>query len=306
MTEEWSLPERPDSAEFVALLTTGGTIASSRDEHGVSRPVPGVGVDMDGVVVREVMSKDSSALDLADLDAIRTAVVDALAEDGCAGVVVLHGTDTMEESALYVDLFHDDARAVVFTGAQRTADHPDPDGPGNIAAAVTAAWSEQGVLIAFGGRVLPARGAIKKHTFELDAFRSAAVPRPDPLRWQPVAGVRVDVVALYPGADGVQIDACREAGASGIVLEALGSGNTNALVVHAVKEAVAAGLHVVVTTRVPFGETSPTYGGGGGGHDLLDAGAVFSRELRAGQARIQLAALVATGATDVVVHNSFS
>ena len=43
-------------------------------------------------------------------------MVDALAEDGCAGVVVLHGTDTMEESALYVDLFHDDARAVVFTG----------------------------------------------------------------------------------------------------------------------------------------------------------------------------------------------
>jgi len=53
MTEEWSLPERPDSAEFVALLTTGGTIASSRDEHGVSRPVAGVGVDMDGVVVRD-------------------------------------------------------------------------------------------------------------------------------------------------------------------------------------------------------------------------------------------------------------
>ncbi|OZE23284.1 L-asparaginase [Rhodococcus sp. 05-2254-6] len=292
--------------KFVALLTTGGTIASSRDEHGVSRPVAGVGVDVDGVAVREVMSKDSSALDFADLDTIRTAVADALAEDGCVGVVVLHGTDTMEESALYVDLFHDDERPVVFTGAQRTADHADPDGPGNIAAAVAAAQSERGVLIAFGGRLLPARGAIKKHTTELDAFRSAALPRPKPLPWKPIAGVRVDIVALYPGADGLQIDACRQAGASGIVLQALGSGNTNAAVVHAVKEAVAAGVHVVVTTRVPFGETSPTYGGGGGGHDLIDAGAVFSRELRAGQARIQLAALVATGASDVAVHNSFS
>lgn len=292
--------------KFVALLTTGGTIASSRDEHGVSRPVAGVGVDVGGVAVREVMSKDSSALDFADLDTIRTAVADALAEDGCVGVVVLHGTDTMEESALYVDLFHDDERPVVFTGAQRTADHADPDGPGNIAAAVAAAQSERGVLIAFGGRLLPARGAIKKHTTELDAFRSAALPRPKPLLWKPIAGVRVDIAALYPGADGLQIDACRQAGASGIVLQALGSGNTNAAVVHAVKEAVAAGVHVVVTTRVPFGETSPTYGGGGGGHDLVDAGAVFSRELRAGQARIQLAALVATGASDVAVHNSFS
>ncbi|KZF08205.1 MULTISPECIES: asparaginase [unclassified Rhodococcus (in: high G+C Gram-positive bacteria)] len=293
-------------SDHVALLTTGGTIASSRDEHGVSRPVAGVGVDVDGVAVREVMSKDSSALDFADLDTIRTAVADALAEDGCVGVVVLHGTDTMEESALYVDLFHDDERPVVFTGAQRTADHADPDGPGNIAAAVAAAQSERGVLIAFGGRLLPARGAVKKHTTELDAFRSAALPRPKPLPWKPIAGVRVDIVALYPGADGLQIDACRQAGASGIVLQALGSGNTNAAVVHAVKEAVTAGVHVVVTTRVPFGETSPTYGGGGGGHDLVDAGAVFSRELRAGQARIQLAALVATGASDVAVHNSFS
>ncbi|MDV8058300.1 asparaginase [Rhodococcus sp. IEGM 1343] len=306
MTEEWSLQERPDRTDHVALLTTGGTIASSRDEHGVSRPVAGVGVDVDGVAVREVMSKDSSALDFADLDTIRTAVADALAEDGCVGVVVLHGTDTMEESALYVDLFHDDERPVVFTGAQRTADHVDPDGPGNIAAAVAAAQSERGVLIAFGGRLLPARGAIKKHTTQLDAFRSAALPRPKPLPWKPIAGIRVDIVALYPGADGLQIDACRRAGASGIVLQALGSGNTNAGVVHAVKEAVAAGVHVVVTTRVPFGETSPTYGGGGGGHDLVDAGAVFSRELRAGQARIQLAALIASDATDVVVHNSFS
>ena len=292
--------------EFVSVLTTGGTIASSRDEHGVSRPVAGLGIDVDGVRVREVMTKDSSALDFADLDAIRTSVVDALAEDGCIGVVVLHGTDTMEESALYVDLFHDDERPVVFTGAQRTADHPDPDGPGNIAAAVAAAQSEGGVSIAFGGRLLPARGAIKKHTSALDAFRSAALPRPTPLQWTPVAGTRVDTVALYPGADGVQIEACLRAGASGIVLEALGSGNTNSDVVSAVEQAVEAGVRVVVTTRVPFGETSTTYGGGGGGHDLVDAGAVFSRELRAGQARIQLAALLATGATDVTVHDSFA
>ncbi|OZC97693.1 L-asparaginase [Rhodococcus sp. 06-235-1A] len=300
------MQERPEKVSFVSLLTTGGTIASSRDEHGVSRPVAGIGVDVDGVRVREVMSKDSSALDFADLDTIRTAVADALAEDGCIGVVVLHGTDTMEESALYVDLFHDDERPVVFTGAQRTADHVDPDGPSNIAAAVAAAQCEHGVLIAFGGRLLPARGAIKKHTTELDAFRSAELPRPKPLQWNPTAGIRVDIVALYPGADGLQIDACREAGASGIVLEATGSGNTNARVVHAVKEAVAAGVHVVVTTRVPFGETSPTYGGGGGGHDLLDAGAVFSRELRAGQARVQLAALIAAEAGAMVVHNFFS
>ncbi|WP_229745753.1 asparaginase [Rhodococcoides trifolii] len=290
----------------MTLLTTGGTIASSRDERGVSRPMAGVGVDVDGVRVREVMTKDSSALELEDLDAIRVAVVDALAQDGCVGVVVLHGTDTMEESALLVDLFHDDDRPVVFTGAQRTADHPDPDGSRNIADAVAAARSERGVLVAFGGRLLPARGAIKKHTSDLDAFFSAALPRPKPLSWCSIAETRVDVIALYPGVDGAAIEACRERGASGIVLEAMGSGNANTHVVRAVKDCVAVGLRVVVTTRVPFGETSSTYGGGGGGHDLLQAGAVFSRELRAGQARIQLAALIASGASDRDVVDAFA
>lgn len=293
-------------AEHVRVLTTGGTIASTRDEHGVSRPGAALGMHADGIVVREVMAKDSSTLNFTDLDILTGAVVDALAEDGCIGVVVLHGTDTMEESALIVDLFHDDERPVVFTGAQRTADHHDPDGPSNVAAAVAAAQSGHGVSIAFGGRLLQARGAFKNHTSDLDAFRSAALPRPKAFPRQPIAGVRVDIVALYPGVDGVQIDACRAAGASGIVLEAMGSGNANVSIVQAVREAVAAGVHVVVTTRVPFGEVSPTYGGGGGGHDLLDAGAVFSRGLRAGQARIQLAVLVASGATDVAVHNSFS
>ncbi|MGU3436624.1 asparaginase [Actinomycetes bacterium M1A6_2h] len=290
----------------MTLLTTGGTIASSRDERGVSRPMAGVGIDIVGVRVREVMSKDSSALELGDLDAICLAVVDALAEDGCVGVVVLHGTDTMEESALLVDLFHDDERPVVFTGAQRTADHSDPDGSRNIADAVSAARSEHGVLIAFGGRLLPARGAIKKHTSDLDAFRSSAPVRPKTLSWNRIADVRVDIVAVYPGVDGALIEACRAVGAAGIVLEAMGSGNANVRVVRAVKDAVAAGLPVVVTTRVPFGETSSTYGGGGGGHDLLEAGAVFSRELRAGQARIQLAALIAAGASGQAVIDAFA
>ena len=105
-----------------------------------------------------------------------------------------------------------------------------------------------------------------------------------------IAGVRVDIVALYPGADSVAIDAYLAAGAQGIVLETTGSGNTNAHVVAAVREC---SVPVVVTTRVPMGPIAPTYGGGGGGADLVKAGAVFSPLLRAGQARIALAVQIA-------------
>ncbi|OLT35771.1 L-asparaginase [Rhodococcus sp. CUA-806] len=281
----------------IVILTTGGTIASSRDAQGISRPgsEPMPLEFASDVEVREVMSKDSSTFDFADMDRIVDSVSNALADPACSGVVVLHGTDTMEESALLVDLFHDDPRPVVFTGAQRTSDHPEPDGPANVSAAVQAVRDGgnrgRGVLVAFGGRILQARGLGKAHTSNLDAFVSAAEPRRVVPRVR-IAGVRVDIVALYPGADSVAIDACVAAGAQGIVLEATGSGNTNAEVVAAVREC---SVPVVVTTRVPMGPIAPTYGGGGGGADLVQAGAVFSPLLRAGQARIALAVQIAGG-----------
>ncbi|SNS63589.1 asparaginase [Rhodococcoides kyotonense] len=279
----------------IALLTTGGTIASSRDENGISRPGA---VEFDFAVpvrVTDLMSKDSSSFDFSDMDRIVDAVAHALQDPECDGVVVLHGTDTMEETALLVDLFHDDPRPVVFTGAQRTSDHADPDGPSNVAAAVDAVLnpSGPGVFVVFGGRILPARGLSKRHTSELDAFVSSAEERVILPRTE-ISGVRVDIVALYPGADAVAIDAYRAAGAHGIVLQALGSGNTNADVVAAVKACTAEGIPVVITTRVPEGSIEPSYGGGGGGADLVDAGAEFSPLLRAGQARVLLAARIAT------------
>ncbi|OAK56544.1 L-asparaginase [Rhodococcoides kyotonense] len=289
--------ERYDRLSYIALLTTGGTIASSRDENGVSRPGAARFDLAAEVKVVDLMSKDSSSFDFADMDRIVDAVAEALEDTECDGVVVLHGTDTMEESSLLVDLFHDDPRPVVFTGAQRTSDHSDPDGPANVDAAVRAVTDSanrgRGVLVVFGGRTLPARGLWKCHTSELDAFASSAEPR-TVLPRSAIAGVRVDIVALYPGVDAVAIDAYRAAGTQGIVLQALGSGNTNADVVAAVKACTAEGVPVVVTTRVPVGEIEPSYGGGGGGADLVDAGAVFSPVLRAGQARVLLAAQIAT------------
>ncbi|AYJ51130.1 asparaginase [Rhodococcus sp. P1Y] len=278
----------------IVLLTTGGTIASSRGSDGISRPGSARFDIADKVVTRELMSKDSSSFDFADMDAIVAAVFDALADPACSGVVVLHGTDTMEETALLVDLFHGDPRPVVFTGAQRTADHDAPDGPSNVAASLAAVSDPvnagRGVLVAFGGKVLPARGLTKWHTSDLNAFLSSGEPRVV-LPRKNIAGVRVDIVALYPGADAVAIDAYVAAGTQGIVLEATGSGNTNQQIVAAVKSC---GVPVVVTTRVPVGAIEPTYGGGGGGADLVDAGAVFSPLLRAGQARVLLAVQIAS------------
>ncbi|WP_432483640.1 asparaginase [Kineococcus esterisolvens] len=302
---------------LLAVVTTGGTIASTRDGHGISTPSLGA-VELlagltPGVRVRtvEALRADSSSLTLADAARVREVVAAALADPAVSGAVVLHGTDSMEETAYLIDLHHDDERPVVLTGAQRTADDPEPDGPANVAAAarvaLAAASRGRGVLVAFGGRVHPAAGLTKRHTTDLDAFSSPVppLPRTGALAWTEAPWPRVDVVAASPGGDGVLLDAARGAGARGVVLQALGSGNTTSAVVGAVRRCTAEGVAVVVTTRVPEGPVSTGYGGGGGGHDLAAAGAVASGRLRSGQARVLLASLLRTGAGAERVREEF-
>ena len=290
----------------VVVLTTGGTIASARRDGDRIAPTTNALVlpHLDpAVVVRDLMAVDSSTMTLQRMVAIRDAVTEALEDPRVEGVVLLHGTDTLEETAMLLDLFHTDPRPVVLTGAQRPADHPDPDGPGNIKAAVEVARRNdsrgRGVLIAFGARVLCARGTRKAHTTELDAFERylpASDNRRAVLPWHAEVGqIRVDVVALYPGCVRSQIDACVAAGARGVVLDAMGSGNANPNILAAVADCTANGIAVVVTSRVPNGVVEPIYGGEGGGRDLLGAGAIVSPWLRVAQARIMLAALLAVG-----------
>ncbi|GAA4785067.1 asparaginase [Microbacterium gilvum] len=302
------------STPHVVVIATGGTIAGRLSAHGAAVPVLSgeelaAGADVPLRVV-ELMALDSSALRLADMQAIADAVADALADPAVRGVVVSHGTDSMEETALLVGLqCGADPRPIVVTGAQFLPDDPRADGPANLAHALAIASGSEpaprhpatgGAVIAFGGRVLPAWGAYKARTDHPDAFRrndDALAPALATARraHDGVAAVRVDLVAVVPGGDDVHLDASLAAGARGIVLLALGTGNASADVVAGVRRCVDAGVAVVVSSRVPRGSLAAVYGGGGGGHDLVSSGAVLARTLRAGQARILVAELLARG-----------
>jgi len=238
-----------------------------------------------------------------------------LADDSVLGVVVTHGTDTMEETAYLAELVHSDPRPVVFTGAQRAADVPDTDGPRNLADAVAVAADpaarDCGVLITFDGAVFAARGTRKTHTAAPAAF-SAPDTGPlggvrdgvvglgaRPVRFPPLDlaaldldDIRVDAVTYYPGADATVLDAVHAAGARGVVLAGTGAGNANRQVCAAVERLTAAGVVVALSTRVAGGPVAAIYGNGGG-LDLLAAGAVPTGVLRPSQARILLAALLA-------------
>ncbi|NTE56032.1 asparaginase [Agrobacterium tumefaciens] len=306
------------NAPLVAVIATGGTIASRRGADGASTPslsgedllalVPQVSARLKPV---DLMAKDSSSLTLADMQRISDAVGVELNDPAVAGVVVLHGTDAMEESSLLVNLQHALTKPVVFTGAQFTADHKDADGPANLAQAIETALDPQnlakGVLLSFGGRCLSAWGLYKLSADAADAFRSARplVQASAPNLVAPVADIRVDIVAIHPGCDATHIDASLQAGAKGIVLAALGSGNANPHIAEAVKRCTKRGVPVVVSSRVPEGRLVASYGGGGGGHDLVAAGAVHSSTLRPGQARILLAALLADNSPAGTIVSAF-
>jgi L-asparaginase len=308
----------------VVLLATGGTISSRAVAPGAGAVASDTGEQVFAslgstasypVRVVDVFQKGSYLLAVDDMITICGMIKDALKDPQVLGVVVTHGTDTMEETAYLAELVHDDERPVVFTGAQQAADSASPDGPGNLARAIALAGSPEargrGVLLAFAGAVFPASGVRKSHTTRLEAFANPdfgaagrvsdtgqvrlteAPPRPAPL---PFTGFesgspRVDVIPSYPGADATLLRAALQAGAAGIVLQGTGNGNANAELCAEVAAATAAGVVVVTSTRVDAGAVVPVYGAGGG-QDLKAAGAIPSGLLRPSQSLILLSLLL--------------
>jgi L-asparaginase len=232
------------------------------------------------------------------------------------GIVVIHGTDTMEETAYLIDLVLPPGSVpVVITGAQRTAADRDADGPRNLRDAIRLASTPEarglGVVVCFGGEIHAAREVTKVHSTALTPFAS---PGYGPLgqvqvegisiRHQPRARVplelssnelpRVDLIRLYAGADAVFVEASVAAGARAIVLEGTGRGNGNRTIIPAVREAVEAGVLVAVTSRCAAGAVDPAYGAGGG-RDLAEAGAIFLGDLAGPKARVLLQLALAAG-----------
>jgi L-asparaginase len=308
----------------VHVLFTGGTI-SMRIDPGIGAAVPALSGSE--IVARVQGLRKEARLTLEDhsrlpgphvtpdwMWRLRGHVASILEDPAVDGVVVAHGTDTLEETAFLLDLSLDSPKPVVFCGAMRTVSEPGWDGPANLMAAVRTAVhpesSGRGVLIAVGEEVHAAAEASKWHTQSLHAFRSAHGPlavverghvvyhRP-PFRTQTIRASRlvsaVDLHLMAAGVDDALLRASIARGVRGLVLAATGCGNVPPSILPGLRAALAARLPVVLTSRCPEGRVTPAYGYEGGGQKLREMGVVFASELTGPKARIKL--MVALGST---------
>jgi len=247
-----------------------------------------------------------------------------LADPRIDGVVVTHGTDTIEETAFLVDLTTETSKPVVFCGAMRTLGEPGSDGPSNLLIAVKTAANPDarghGVLIAVGEEILAAGEAVKTHTQNLGAFKSgigplaildrngvrfvrSAVRR----RFVKTGSIdpRVDLHVMATGTDDALLRASLARGARGLVIEGTGAGNVPPLAVPAIRDAIKASVSVVITSRCGAGSVAPLYGYQGGGAQLQKMGCILGGDLVGQKARILLMVALAAGIRELALKALF-
>lgn len=261
----------------VHLITTGGTIAggasgSLRADDFV-KLVPGI-ASVARLSSEDFISVGSSRMTPEIQFKLATRINEVFRTDPTlAGIVVTHGTDSLEETAFLVDLIVPRGRPVVFAAAQRPPRETDTDGPRNllngVRIAAAPAAREAGVLVTLNDEIHSARDVRKTHAIAVDAFKSPwlgpmgyvdggnvyVMHRPERHVTLKTPGVepRVDLISLVAGSDGHLERAAVAAGAKGLVLEVFGRGNVPPAVMDAVKEARARGVAVVFTTRTRGG-----------------------------------------------------
>ncbi|WP_277600497.1 asparaginase [Actinobaculum sp. 352] len=328
------VPQTTDGPRY-AVCSFGGTIAMTGDD-GVAPALDGDDLvaavpalaDIGRMECRAVANVGSPSVSF-DMLLEGLAWAHRMVDDGAAGVIVTHGTDTMEESAYLLDLLWDRPEPLVVTGAMRSPEEPGADGPANLldAAIVAASWQAcgAGVLVVMNGEVHRAVTVTKTHSFAMDAFASPwmgalgrvvegafePVTRPDgpcPAAL-PIPERVVNVPIVYPGmgCDGTVLRALLATeDCPGIVIAGMGAGHVPESYLDAVDEAVSRGIPLVMTTRTCGGRTGrTTYAYPGAEIDLERRGVIFAGMLQPLKARILLGVLLGLGESGQTIAEQF-
>lgn len=258
--------------------------------------------------------------------ALRNRIAEHLLRPEVTGVVVTHGTDTLEETAYLVTRSLPANKPVVFTGAMRTVSDLGWDGPANLLESVRVAASPEtrgyGAMVVISGEIFAAFDATKTNTHLLDAFESPGfgplgvldegelivhreLPPLPPIIQPTSLATPVDIIFIAAGSDERLLDASREV-ARGVVIAAMGRGNVPPAVVPAIERWISEEKPVVLTSRTQGGRVGHTYGYAGGGRRLEEMGVIFGGYRRAQQARIDLMLALGAGMKMPAIRAMFS
>ncbi len=228
--------------------------------------------------------------------------------DDINGIIVTHGTDTLEETAYFLDLNVDTEKPVVIIGAMKTSSEKDWDGPRNLIDAIQIISNinskGMGVLVCLNGEINAASEVTKTHTEELETFHSLdfgalgfvekgrviynRIPRKQEKLLTDTINSNVDLITTYTGMSEKFLRYSADTGTEGIVIQAMGVGNVPPAVFDGVVYALKKNIPVILVSRCPAGETLDIYGYPGAGKWLKKEGVIFSEYLNGQKARIKL------------------
>lgn len=309
----------------VAIVFTGGTISMKID--------PRIHAAIPALTSEEIISMVTNIEKFSEIEVINYAnipsphltpsmmmeiadlVKQIIAREDITGVIVTHGTDTLEETAYLLDLRIKTDKPVVVVGAMRNSSELGYDGSSNLSAAICTAISSRaknkGVLVVMNNEVNAASEVTKTNTLSLDTFKSpefgplGIVDNDEVIFYRDIVShqlidtniieEKVGLIKSVPGMDSDILDFYIESNYKGIVIEALGRGNLPPQMIPGIKKALSQNIPVVMVSRCPTGRVLDSYGYEGGGKHLRELGVIFGGNLPGQKVRIKL--MLALGLT---------
>jgi len=318
--------------QSLLLIHTGGTIAMAQDHSGHVLPndinpldasLPRA-TDIANITTRHFSNLPSPHMTPDIMLRVAHFIESELAKEHYDGVVITHGTDTLEETAYFLHLTIGAPVPIVLTGAMRSSNEVGSDGEFNLITALRVAVSEaareKGVLVVFNGEIHSAFNVTKTHTSSVDTFKSVHfgnlgmvtkdhvylfnTPLLKQTHMVTSLSKRVAVLKVYAGMEPDLLLAVKQLGYDGLVLEVLGQGNVPPSIVDAIAELIAV-MPIVIVSRCFNGIVQDVYGYTGGGQQLKEIGVIFSNGLNSQKARLKLMIELEINATQSELEESF-
>ncbi|MFC0271575.1 asparaginase [Metabacillus herbersteinensis] len=300
----------------ILLIHTGGTISMEEDKN-TGEVKPGEsnllvkhinGIPNINLISLELLHLPSPHITPNDMLKIKETIEEKVKSDQLEGVVITHGTDTLEETAYFLDLTLDVDIPVVLTGAMRSSNELGSDGLYNLLSAIKVASAKEakkmGVLVVMNDEIHTAKNCTKTHTSNVATFQSpqygpigfvnknAVVFHHNPFVTSslPVKSLNKNVLLLkaFAGMDDSILSALENIQLDGLVIEALGQGNLPPKMLPGIKKLINKGIPVVLVSRCFNGIVQDIYGYEGGGRHLKELGLIFSNGLNGQKARLKL------------------